>query len=89
MKDIQIDLNYNNQNVRGCQALKKGQSLILCTVRNIYALFYATSYIVSVIQVVKYHWTRLDDPIIMAGPKPLLTELGIHHSLESCEWCLI
>ena len=43
IKDIQIDLCYKNQNVRGRQALKKGKSLILCTGRNISALFYATS----------------------------------------------
>ena len=35
IKDIQIDLQYKNQNVRERKALKKGQSLILCTVRNI------------------------------------------------------
>ena len=46
--DIQIDLAYKNQNVRGCKALKKGQSLILYTVRNVSMPFYATSYIVSV-----------------------------------------
>ena len=49
IKDIQIDLCYKNQNVRGRQALKKGKSLILCTVRNIAALFNATFFIVSVV----------------------------------------
>ena len=29
---------------------------------------------------------RLDEPVFMAGPKPLLTEFGIHHRLESCKW---
>ena len=32
IKDIQIDLQYKNQNVRGRKALNKGQSLILCTI---------------------------------------------------------
>ena len=27
---------------------------------------------------------RLDEPVFMAGPKPMLTEFGIHHRLESC-----
>ena len=27
----------------------------------------------------------LDEPIFMAGPKPMLTEFGIHYRLESCE----
>ena len=31
--------------------------------------------------VVGYH---LDKPILMAGPKPLQTFLGIHHNLENC-----
>ena len=28
---------------------------------------------------------RPDEHIIMAGPKPMLTEFGMHHRLESCE----
>ena len=48
IKDIEVGLCYQNQNVRGRKGLKKGQKLILCTVRKISALFYATSYIVSV-----------------------------------------
>ena len=28
---------------------------------------------------------RLDEPVLMAGPKPMWTEFGIHHRLESCE----
>ena len=36
IKDIELDLSYHNQNVRGRQGLKKCQSLILFTVRNIY-----------------------------------------------------
>ena len=35
IKDIQIDLQYKNQNVRERKALNKGQSLISCTLRNI------------------------------------------------------
>ena len=31
-----------------------------------------------------YRSNRLDEPIFMAVPKPMLTELGIHHRLESC-----
>ena len=27
---------------------------------------------------------RLDEPVFMAMSKPLLTEFGIHHGLESC-----
>ena len=46
--DIELDLCYQNQNVRGRKKLKKEQSLILFTVRNISRQFYATSYIVSV-----------------------------------------
>ena len=26
----------------------------------------------------------LDEPFFMAGPKPMLSEFGIHHRLESC-----
>ena len=32
-----------------------------------------------------YHLNRLDEPVFMAGPKPMWTEFGIHHRLESCE----
>ena len=32
IKDNELDLDYWNQNVRGRQGLRKGQSLILCTV---------------------------------------------------------
>ena len=31
-----------------------------------------------------YHLNRLDEPIFMAVPKPMLTEFGIHYILESC-----
>ena len=31
-----------------------------------------------------YRLNRLDEPIFMAVSKPLLTEFGIHHRLESC-----
>ena len=31
-----------------------------------------------------YHWNRLDEPIFMAGPKPMRTEFGICQRLESC-----
>ena len=27
---------------------------------------------------------RLDEPVFMAVPKPMLTEFGIHYRLESC-----
>ena len=33
---------------------------------------------------VGYRWNRLDEPVFMARPKPLLTEFGVHHWLESC-----
>ena len=32
-----------------------------------------------------YHLNRLDEPVLIAVSKPLLTEFGIHHRLESCE----
>ena len=51
IKDIQIDLAYKNQNVRGRKALKKGQSLILFTVRNVSGQCYATLYTVLVTSV--------------------------------------
>ena len=31
-----------------------------------------------------YRLNRLDDPVFMAVPKPMLTEFGIHYRLESC-----
>ena len=31
-----------------------------------------------------YHLNRLDEPVFIAVSKPLLTEFGIHHKLESC-----
>ena len=31
-----------------------------------------------------YRLNRLDEPIFMAGPKPMRTEFGIHPRLESC-----
>ena len=36
------------------------------------------------VQVVGYRLNRLDEPVFMAVPKPMLTEFGIHHRLESC-----
>ena len=32
-----------------------------------------------------YRLNRLDEPVLMAVPKPMLTEFGIHYRLESCE----
>ena len=32
-----------------------------------------------------YRLNRLDEPVFMAGPKPMRTESGIHLRLESCE----
>ena len=32
-----------------------------------------------------YRLNRLDEPVFMAVPKPMLTEFGIHYRLESCE----
>ena len=32
-----------------------------------------------------YRLNRLDEPVFMAVSKPLLTEFGIHHRLESCD----
>ena len=32
----------------------------------------------------RYRSIFLDGPILMAGPKNLLTEFGIYHGLESC-----
>ena len=31
-----------------------------------------------------YRWNRLDEPIFMAGSKPMRTEFGICQRLESC-----
>ena len=31
-----------------------------------------------------YRLNRLDEPVFMAGPKPMRTEFGIHQRLESC-----
>ena len=36
------------------------------------------------LQVVEYGFNRLDEPVFMAGPQPMLIEFGIHHRLESC-----
>ena len=32
-----------------------------------------------------YRLNRLDKPVFMVVSKPLLTEFGTHHRLESCE----
>ena len=32
-----------------------------------------------------YHLNSLDEPVLIAGAKPLLTEFGIYLRLESCE----
>ena len=34
--------------------------------------------------VVGYHLNCIDEPVFMTGPKPMRTEFGIHHRLESC-----
>ena len=34
----------------------------------------------------EYRLSRLDDPVNIAVSKPLLTEFGIHHRLESCAY---
>ena len=31
-----------------------------------------------------YRLNRLDEPVFMAGRKPMQTEFGIHHRLDSC-----
>ena len=36
-----------------------------------------------------YRLNRLEEPIFMAVSKPLLTEFGIHHRLESCALYLL
>ena len=33
----------------------------------------------------EYRLNRLDEPVFITVSKPLLTEFGIHHRLESCE----
>ena len=33
-----------------------------------------------------YHLNRLDVPVSMAVPKPMLTEFDIHYRLESCDY---
>ena len=40
------------------------------------------------IQAVGYRFNRLAGPVFIAGPKPLLTEFGIHQRLESC-YCFL
>ena len=35
----------------------------------------------------EYRLNRLDEPVFMAVPKPMLTEFGIHYRLESCVVC--
>ena len=32
-----------------------------------------------------YHLNCLDEPVVIAGPEPLLTDFGIHHRSEKCE----
>ena len=32
-----------------------------------------------------YRLSHLDEPVFIAVSKPMLTEFGIHHRLESCE----
>ena len=36
-----------------------------------------------------YHLNRLDEPIFMAGPKLMRTEVGIRHRLEICVTLLL
>ena len=31
-----------------------------------------------------HHLSRLEEPVFVAGPKPMRTEFGIHKRLESC-----
>ena len=33
---------------------------------------------------VGYRLNWLDEPVFVAGPKPMRAEFGIHHRLESC-----
>ena len=37
------------------------------------------------IWVVGHRLNCLDEPVLMAVPKPMLTEVGIHYRLESCD----
>ena len=41
------------------------------------------------VEAVGYRSNCLDEPVFMAGPKPMLTEFGIHHGLESCDSLLV
>ena len=36
-----------------------------------------------------YGLNRLDEPVCMAGSKPMLTQFGIHQRLGSCVMCSI
>ena len=36
-----------------------------------------------------YCLNRLDEPVFIAVSKPLLTEFGIHHRLESCAYLIM
>ena len=36
------------------------------------------------LQFVRYRLNRHDELVFMAGPKLMLTEFGIHYTLESC-----
>ena len=36
-----------------------------------------------------YRLNHLDEPVLMAVPKPMQTEFDIHHRLESCEPALM
>ena len=45
--------------------------------------------LIKTIQMIPYNlyvsfMCSLDEPVFMAGPKPMRTEFGIHHRLESC-----
>ena len=82
IKGIELDLCYQNQNVRGRKALNRGQSLILCTVRNNSESRHAT--LAITLGVEGYRLNRLDEPFFMAGAKPMQTEFGIHNRMESC-----
>ena len=33
-----------------------------------------------------YHLNRLDEPVFMVVPEPMLSEFGIHQRLESCAY---
>ena len=32
-----------------------------------------------------YRLNRPDEPVFIAGPKPMQSEFGIHHEFESCD----